>query len=92
MGIANYSSRGSRAATGNSDDTFLGEDKEWLIQYCKAYLNTNHQDYFIFGHRHLPIDFNLNANSRYVNLGDWIKYFTYAVFDGERLELKSIES
>ena len=46
-------------------------------------------DYFIFGHRHLPVDFRLSGTSRYINLGDWISYFTYAVFDGENLELKS---
>jgi len=45
-------------------------------------------DYFIFGHRHLPIDFQLTENSRYINLGDWIKYDSYAVFDGSQLELK----
>lgn len=89
MSIANYSSRGSRAATGNSDDEFLGEEKEWLIQYCKEYLQQEHKDYFIFGHRHLPIDYALPNESRYVNLGDWIKYFTYAVFDGKELQLKT---
>lgn len=89
MSIANYSSRGSRAATGSSDDVFLGEDKEWLVQYCKDYLQTGHKDYFIFGHRHLPLDITLSDNSRYVNLGDWIKYFTYAVFDGNELHLKT---
>lgn len=89
MSLANYSSKGSRAATGNSDDEFLGEEKEWLIQYCKAYLQKEHKDYFIFGHRHLPIDFALPNESRYINLGDWIKYFTYAVFDGNELQLKT---
>ncbi|MEY2918080.1 MAG: hypothetical protein RIS73_1794, partial [Bacteroidota bacterium] len=47
-----------------------------------------HYDYFVFGHRHLPINFNLPAGSLYINLGDWIKYDSYAVFDGEHLELK----
>ena len=46
-------------------------------------------DFFVFGHRHLPIDFRLNDNSRYINLGDWIRYFTYAVMDGEKMELKA---
>jgi UDP-2,3-diacylglucosamine hydrolase len=45
-------------------------------------------NYFVFGHRHLPIDYRL-ANSRYINLGDWIRYFTYGVFDGSRFELRS---
>jgi UDP-2,3-diacylglucosamine hydrolase len=89
MGIANYMSRSSRAVTGQTDDRFLGEDKEWLISYCKEILRKEHFDYFIFGHRHLPIDFSLNDDSRYINLGDWIRYCTYAEFDGVQLSLKS---
>jgi UDP-2,3-diacylglucosamine hydrolase len=47
-----------------------------------------HIDYFIFGHRHYPISLTLNETSKYVNLGDWIKNFTYASFNGKELELK----
>lgn len=57
--------------------------------YCKKVLEEKHYDFFIFGHRHLPIDYRLNANSRYINLGEWMNYFTYAVFDGQHLELRS---
>ena len=89
MGIANSMSRRSRAVTGQIDDHFLGEDKEWLISFCKEVLQKEHFDYFIFGHRHLPIDFSLNNNSRYINLGDWIRYCTYAEFDGVNLSLRS---
>jgi UDP-2,3-diacylglucosamine hydrolase len=88
IGLANYFSRKSRAQAGTTDEKFLGEDKEWLIIYCKEILQQQHYDYFIFGHRHLPINFNLPQSSLYINLGDWIKYYSYAVFDGEKLELK----
>lgn len=88
MGIANQSSKSSRAVTGDSDAKFLGEDKEWLIVYCREQLQKEHFDYFVFGHRHLPIDFSLNPESRYINLGDWIRYNSYAVFDGQTMELK----
>lgn len=88
MGIAHYFSRKSRAQTGMTDEQFLGEDKEWLIQYCKEVLKKEHFDYLVFGHRHLPIDFKLSDTSRYINLGDWIKYFSYAEFDGQNMELK----
>jgi len=88
MGIAHYFSRKSRAQTGQSNEIFLGEDREWLIIYCKEVLQKEFYDYLVFGHRHLPIDCNLNDKSRYINLGDWIKYFSYAVFDGNNLELK----
>lgn len=89
MGLANYMSRKSRAQTGTSEETFLGEDKEWLIIYCKEVLKEKKIDFFVFGHRHLAIDYRLNEVSRYINLGDWIRYFTYAVFDGTDMELKS---
>lgn len=89
MGIAQYSSKSSRAATGSEEDKFLGEDKEWLIAYCRDVLKQEHFDYFIFGHRHLPIDFKLSEESRYVNLGDWLRYDSYAVFDGSSLFLKN---
>jgi len=87
MGLANYLSRRSRAQTGTVEEKFLGEDKEWLIIYSKEVLQKNFYDFFVFGHRHLPIDFRLTDNSRYINLGDWIRYFSYASFDGEQLEL-----
>lgn len=88
IGLANYLSRKSRASTGLVEEKFLGADKEWLIIFCKRMLSKRHFDYFIFGHRHMPLDYQLNNYSRYINLGDWIKYDSYAVFDGKNLELK----
>ncbi len=40
----------------------------------------------VFGHRHLPLQISINQ-SKYVNLGEWINYFSYAVFDGVTLTL-----
>lgn len=91
IGIADFFSRKSRAKTGQTDEVFLGEEKEWLIIYCKELLKKEFYDYFIFGHRHLPIDFGLTDKSRYVNLGDWIKYNSYAVFEDGNLALKYYE-
>lgn len=85
--IAHYFSKKSRIATGNIDGIFLGEQNEWLYIYCKQELEKQHIDYFIFGHRHLTLNIPLNNNSRYINLGDWVKYFTYAVFDGNNIQL-----
>ncbi|HVE61621.1 MAG TPA: hypothetical protein VNA26_07375, partial [Chitinophagaceae bacterium] len=89
IGLANYSSKKSRQATGSTEEKFLGEENEWLITYSKEVLKERKIDYFIFGHRHLPIDFRLTNGSRYINLGDWINYYTYAVFDGSELTLNS---
>lgn len=88
IGLADYFSRKSRAKTGKTNEVFLGEDKEWLVTYSKEILQQQHYDYFIFGHRHLPLNLALSNTSRYINLGDWIQYFTYAVFDGENISLK----
>jgi UDP-2,3-diacylglucosamine hydrolase len=92
IGLADYFSRKSRASTGKEDEKFLGEEKEWLILYAKEMLQKKHFDFFIFGHRHLPIEFKLNDKSAYINLGDWIKYNSYAVFDGENVQLKYYQS
>ncbi len=91
MWIADNWSRSSRAAN-DKKEVFLGEEKEWLAIYCKEVLQNKHYDYFIFGHRHLPLDIKLSEQSRYINLGDWIHYNSYAVFDGEDLHLKYWES
>ncbi len=92
IGLANYLSRKSREKTGDSDAHFLGEENEWLIIFSKEYLKQNSTiNYFIFGHRHFPIDFPLSDQSRYVNLGDWIRNFTYACFDGKDLQLLNWE-
>ena len=68
--------------------SFLGEDKEWLIIYAKEKLKENNIDYFIFGHRHLPIEFKLNSSSVYINLGDWIHHNTYAMLEDEEIKLE----
>ena len=86
--LAQYFSVKNRLISGEEDVKFLGEEKEWLVQYSKKKLEQKHRDYFVFGHRHLPLDINLNEKSKYINLGDWISYYTYGVFDGENLLLK----
>jgi UDP-2,3-diacylglucosamine hydrolase len=90
--MANFFSSQSRIKTGSSDEIFLGEDKEWLIIYTKELSQTNPSNYFIFGHRHYPLDLKINDKARYINLGDWIRSNTYAVFDGNDLQLKKWEA
>ena len=91
IGIANYWSRKSRYATGDHDEKYLGDDKEYLVVFANEVLKKEYFDYFIFGHRHLPLDIKVGEKSRYINLGDWIKYFTYAEFDGKTVELKTFD-
>ncbi len=87
IGLMKYFSQTSRVTTGNSDEIYLGDDKEWLIVFSKEVLLKEHFDYFIFGHRHLPLDKQVGNNSRYINLGEWLNHQTYAVFDGSDVQL-----
>lgn len=88
IGLANYFSTKSRIANGTSDEKYLGDENEWLVQFCKEKLKEKHFDFLVFGHRHLPLDIKINT-SRYINLGEWINYCSYAEFDGENLYLKN---
>ena len=87
--LAQYLSVKNKLISGDADVQFLGENNEWLVQYAKRKLQNKHYNYLIFGHRHLPMIVSVGNNSEYVNLGDWIGYFTYGEFDGERFELKT---
>ena len=87
--LAQYLSVKNKLISGVEDVKYLGEDNEWLAIYSKRKLEDKHRDFFVFGHRHLPLEIQLNDNSKYINLGDWIQYYTYGVFDGETFELKT---
>ncbi len=80
VALGQYFSVKNKLISGDKDAQFLGNDKEWLALYCKRKLETKHYDYFVFGHRHLPLEIDLNGKSTYINLGDWIEYFTYGEF------------
>ncbi|RNC88474.1 MAG: UDP-2,3-diacylglucosamine diphosphatase [Winogradskyella sp.] len=89
MRIAQYFSVKNKLISGDDDAKFLGEENEWLVQYSKKKLEEKHRDHFVFGHRHLPLEIDLSETSKYTNLGDWIQYFTYGVFDGETMSLET---
>ncbi|UAM98080.1 UDP-2,3-diacylglucosamine diphosphatase [Polaribacter litorisediminis] len=79
--LGQYLSVKNKMISGDDDAKYLGEEKEWLVQYCRRKLSQAHYDYFVFGHRHLPLEVQLEENSMYLNLGDWIQYFTYGEFE-----------
>lgn len=89
MRLAQYLSVKNKLISGEEDKKFLGEENELLAQYARRKLETKHYDYFIFGHRHLPMKIKVGENSIYFNLGDWITHYSYGVFDGETFELKN---
>ena len=84
-----YESRfGNQGKRKEPDAYNVNEDKEWLVQFCREKLKAEHFDYFVFGHRHLPLNIKLTETSRYINTGDWLEFYSYAVFDGEKVEVK----
>jgi UDP-2,3-diacylglucosamine hydrolase len=91
IGLANFFSRKSRESVEEHEAHFWGEDKEWLMIHSKEVLQRQHYDYFIYGHRHVPGMHPLPGQSTYVNLGDWVKHFSYAVFDGQKLTLENFK-
>lgn len=71
---------------------YMGEDKEYLVLFAKNYLKSHPNiNYFLFGHRHIELDLQLSRSSRMLILGDWLHFFTYAVYDGENLFLENFE-
>jgi len=89
--LGKYLSVHNKLISGDEDAKFLGEQEEWLVQYAKRKLEIKHYDYFIFGHRHLPMTIPLTENSTYINTGDWIHYYTFAEYSNGILELKKYE-
>ena len=89
MALGNYLSTKNKLISGDEDAKFLGEENEWLVHYCKRKLEEKPYDYFLFGHRHLPMTIPIGAKSTYINTGDWISHFTYAVYDGKTTSLKN---
>ena len=92
VGVANFWSQKSRSVSPAHLD-WLGEKKEWLLSFCNKKLDKVEVDYFIFGHRHLPIDHMLNNNhSRYINIGEWMFACSYGVFDGKDVSIQFFEN
>ncbi|MGZ3750468.1 MAG: UDP-2,3-diacylglucosamine diphosphatase [Mucilaginibacter sp.] len=91
VGIANYWSSHSRIANQDKND-LVPEQQEWLVTYSRELLKTEFYDYLIFGHRHKPLDIQLDEKSHYINLGEWVGPSSYGEFDGEKLSLKYFEN
>lgn len=92
MGIANKWSKSSRQGHGDIY-TFTGPEKEYLLQFCEAESQLDPSiDFYIFGHRHLPIDFTLfNGRSKYINTGDWLAFQSYATLENGKMKIDFFE-
>lgn len=90
IGLAHAWSQRSRISNQKKgEEHFLGDDREWLLQYCREVESQMHHDYYVFGHRHLPLNLTVSPVSQYVNLGEWVSARTYGVFDGKQLRLET---
>ena len=86
ISLGSFLSQKNKILSG-SEKVFESEDKEMLFSYCKDVLKTKYYHFFIFGHRHIPLELDLGNNSKYFNTGDWITYFSYLVYDGNSFNL-----
>lgn len=82
-------SRIANIAREQKNDFKVDIENEMLFLYSKRKVAQNPAiDYLIFGHRHIPLQVKVNEKATLTILGDWITNFTFAVFDGESLEIK----
>lgn len=86
-----WSSSSRKKNNQKGEKHFRGEKHEPLVRFAKEYIKNNNVEYLIFGHRHILLDLMLTRNNRMVILGDWIKHFSYASFDGENLWIDLFE-
>ncbi len=88
--MGNKWSVSNRAIKGVATE-YQGKEGELLYQYAQAIEEKQHHDYYVFGHRHIPLELNLDNTAKVINLGDWIVNFTYGVFDGNIFSLKRFD-
>ena len=85
--LGNFFSRKNKILSGNNIK-FKSKENEMLYHFCKKKLNVKHYDFFVFGHRHLPLKIELGNNSYYFNTGDWINHYSFLHFKDDSLQLK----
>ena len=92
IGFGHWWSRSRKAAL-TCLASYKGEKNEHLVLYSKKYIEEHPDtDYLIFGHRHILLDLMLNRKARMLIIGDWMQYFSYAVFDGKELNLEQYDT
>ena len=87
--LAHLWSNKSRKNEGKNN--FSTKEKEIIYGYCKSQQSISPIDYYIFGHRHLPLEIKIDKKSTYINTGDWIEHYTYAVLENKKVQLKSFK-
>jgi UDP-2,3-diacylglucosamine hydrolase len=89
MWLAHQWSKSSRISNMKKDEQKFYGEAEFLWAYCKEVEKQTHHDFYIFGHRHLPLELEVAPGSKYINLGEWVNFNTFGVYDGTKVELKT---
>ena len=79
----------SKSSRKSSEVPFASKEKELLFGYCKKMQKNNPVDYYVFGHRHIPLELKVDKKATYINLGEWLSQNTYAVLEEGKLNLKT---
>ncbi len=87
-----WSHHNRKKKLGSKAENYLGEEREFLVQFAKKYAAEHTVDFFVFGHRHIELDLMITRSSRVVILGDWVTHFSYGVWDGEDFSLQNFET
>ncbi len=91
IGLANWASQSSR--NHKTDEGFTTKDNEWLYTYAVKKSKEVPCDYFVFGHRHIPMNLQLpNGKTRYINLGEWFDTHSYLVVDKDNVTIQFFEN
>ena len=78
----------NKSRISGGEQAYLGADREPLVLFAKKKLQEQQGlHYFIFGHRHILLQSPIAEQTEVVFLGDWIRFFSYGVFDGEHVTL-----
>lgn len=85
--LGNFFSRKNKFFSGK-EIKFEKKENEMLYFFCMKKLKNKFYDFFIFGHRHLPLKIDLGNGSSYYNTGDWINHYSFIIYDGKNVELK----
>lgn len=90
--LAHVWSKNSRITSSDKDLGFKSKEQEWIWQYCQAVEKEQHHDFYILGHRHIPLDLPVSDTSTYFNLGEWVNHYTYLKYDGNKAQLLTYSS
>jgi UDP-2,3-diacylglucosamine hydrolase len=89
IAIARTWSKHSRLSKGLAETFNANTDR--LLAFAKQKLAEKHIDFFVFGHRHTPIQLQLQNDSLFTILGEWINGKEYAVYDGKNLTMHKFD-